>query len=77
MTVEMLRLPPPIGMNIDGTYDFPKTQTEGVEGQTSRQELVFLRGMAEGKKEADSLSSLPQAAETVSLASPEFSPYLR
>lgn len=72
MTVEVLLLPLPKGTNIDGTYDFPKTQTEGVEGQTSRQELVFFSGMAKGKKEADSISS-SQAAGTVSLASPEFS----
>lgn len=56
----MLLPPPLIGTDIDGTYDFPKTQTEGVEGQTSRQELVFLSGMAKGKKEADSISLLSQ-----------------
>lgn len=30
-------------------YGFPKTLREGVEGQISREELVFLGGMAKGE----------------------------
>lgn len=36
-------------------YYFPKIQMEGVHGQISRQELVLLSGMAEGKKVANSI----------------------
>lgn len=42
MRVELL-LSPPTGETLMEVYDFPKTQMEGMEAQTSRRELVLSR----------------------------------